>query len=97
MGNNNYQFRLQSLDVLDQYANKLKKESDDLLSYQNNFKTIHETLADSDEWNDIKHTEFFEGPINDVILEASKLRSKIEEAIGRLNQLKSTYANAGVS
>ena len=24
MGNNNYQFRLQSLEVLDQYSNKLK-------------------------------------------------------------------------
>lgn len=41
MGNNNYQFRLQSLDVLDQYVAKLKQEAEQILVYPMNFlKTI---------------------------------------------------------
>ncbi len=96
MGNNSYQFRLQSLEILDQYAAKLKQEADTLLGYPMTIKNLHESYSDSDQWNDIKHTEFFEGPVNEIILEASNLRTKIEEAISRLNLLKSTYANAGV-
>jgi len=96
MGNNNYQFRLQSLEILDQYAAKLKQESDQLQGYPMTLKNLHESYSDSDQWNDIKHTEFFEGPMNEIILEASTLRTKIDEAINRLNQLKGMYANAGV-
>ena len=96
MGLNNYQSRLQSLDVLDQYASYLKGESDFFEGYMMKLKVIHESFADNDQWNDVKHTEFFEGPVNDIILEASKMRVRIDEAIGRLYQLKASYANAGI-
>ncbi len=96
MGNNNYQFRLQSLEVLDQYSNKLKLESDHLLSYPLTLKKIHEEFAESDQWNDVKHTEFFEEQMNNIILEVSTLKSKIDEAMNRLNQLKGLYSNAGI-
>lgn len=96
MGNNNFQFRLQSLDVLDQYAGKLKQEADNLLGAPIKIKNLHESFADNDEWNDIRHTEFFEGPINEIILETSKLIVVIDEAIQQLNQLKNTYASVGI-
>jgi hypothetical protein len=97
MGNNNYQFRLQSLEVLDDYIAKLKQEEDFYIGYPMTLKQIHESYAESDKWNDIKHTEYLEETLNDVILESQILRQKIEEAISRLNQLKNIYANAGVN
>jgi hypothetical protein len=96
MGNNKYQSRLQSLEVLDQYISKLKIESETMLGYPMALKNLHESFADTDEWNDVKHTEFFEGPINDIILTASDLRVKIEAATEQLLRLKSMYSNAGV-
>lgn len=97
MGNNSYQFRLQSLEVLDEYINKLKQESDFCLGYPKKIKDIHLGFSESDRWNDVKHTEFFEQHVEEIGLKVIELQQRIEEAINRLNQLKGIYANAGVS
>ncbi len=97
MGNNNYQFRLQSLEVLDQYIAKLRQEVDFCLGYPKKIKDIHLGFSESDSWNDVKHTEFFEQHVEEIGLKVGELQMRIEEAINRLNQLKSIYANAGVS
>lgn len=97
MGNNNYQFRLQSLDILDEYTMKLQQEDQFLLGYPMKLKQIHEEFAGSDKWNDIKHTVFFEEELNEVILSSQIFREKIESAIQRLAQLKQIYSQAGIS
>lgn len=97
MGNNNFQFRLQSLEVLDEYINKLKQETDFCLGYPRKFQEIHESFSESDKWNDVKHSEFNENFVSEIALKVSDLRIKIEEAANRLGQLKGIYANAGVS
>jgi hypothetical protein len=97
MGNNNYQFRLQSLDILDEYALKLKQEEEFLLGYPMKMRQIHEEFTDSDKWNDIKHTMYFEEELNDIILSSQVFRGKIESAIQRLTQLKQIYSQAGIS
>jgi hypothetical protein len=97
MGNNNYQFRLQSLEVLDDYISKLRKEVDFCLGYPKMIKDIHLGFSESDRWNDVKHTEFFEQHIEEIGLKISELHMRMEEAINRLNQLKGIYANAGVN
>jgi len=95
MGDNSYQARLRSLEVLDRYAIYLKGESDFFSGYPMKLKIIHESFSDSDDWNDIRHTEFFEDQLEEIILEASKIRIKMDEAIERLYYLKEIYSNAG--
>lgn len=96
MGNNNYQFRLQSLDILEEYSMKLRQEEQFLLGYPMKLKQIHEEFADADKWNDIKHTMYFEEELNEVILSSERLRENLNKAMERLTQLKSIYAQAGI-
>lgn len=96
MGNNNYQFRLQSLDILDEYRMKLQQEENALLGYPMKLKQIHEEFADVDKWNDIKHTMYFEEELNEVILSSERLRENLNKAMEKLTQLKAIYSQAGV-
>jgi hypothetical protein len=96
MGNNNYQFRLESLDILDEYRMKLQQEENALLGYPMKLKQIHEEFADADKWNDIKHTMYFEEELNEVIQSSERLRENLNKAMERLTQLKAIYSQAGV-
>ena len=58
MGNNNYQFRLQRLEILDKYIMALTKEKEHFNTFQFGIVNLHEDYAGSDEWNDVKHTRF---------------------------------------
>lgn len=97
MGNNNYQFRLQSLDALDEYKMKLEQQLNFLLGLPRTIQGIHESFSDSDKWNDIKHTEFFEEEINEIILALSLASDKVNKASDKLMKLKNIYASAGIS
>lgn len=96
MGNNTYQFRLQSLDTLDEYRAKLQQEEQFLLGYPMKLKQLHEEFADADKWNDIKHTMYFEEELNEIILSSQVLRENLNKAMERLNQLKQIYSQAGI-
>ncbi len=96
MGNNNYQFRLQRLEILDKYIMALTKEKEHFNTFQFGIVNLHEDYAGSDEWNDVKHTRFKDEHVAAIQLACQSVNDKIQEACNALNQLKSTYANAGV-
>ena len=97
MGDNNYQFKLQSLDVLDEYKMKLEQQLDFLTSLPRSIQGIHEDFSNNDKWNDIKHTVFFEEELNEIILALSLASDKVSKASDKLMKLKNIYASAGIS
>jgi hypothetical protein len=96
MGNNNYQFRLQSLDVLDDYRSKLSKEQETINNLGFVLTNLHGSYADEDRWNDIKHSQFENMYIAEIRAVADSLREKIAEAVNQLDTYKGIYSNAGI-
>lgn len=96
MGNNNYQFRLQSLDVLEDYKLKLSKEQEYINNLGFVLANLHGSYADEDKWNDIKHTQFEDAYIKPIQAINNSLRERIAEAVMQLQALKHVYEAAGV-
>jgi hypothetical protein len=96
MGNNNYQFQLQSLEILDEYIRELTKEKEYFMTFQHRIVGIHSKYEADNTWNDRKHTLFKDTHIDTIQKACEDLRLKIGEAEDFLRQLKTMYANAGV-
>lgn len=96
MGNNNYQFRLQSLDVLEDYKLKLSKEQEYINNLGFVLANLHGAYSDEDKWNDIKHTQFEDTHIKPIQEMSNSLKGKIAEAVMQLQTLKQVYESAGV-
>lgn len=97
MGSPNYQIRLQALGVLDDYKQKLSTEQEKINNLGFALANLHESYADEDRWNDVKHSQYKDTHIEKVQGAVNVLRETIAEAINGLEALKHIYGNAGVS
>ncbi|TAH30101.1 MAG: hypothetical protein EAZ06_04310 [Cytophagales bacterium] len=98
MGNTNFQFRLQSLDVIKDFEQRLQKTNENLKKEIYDLKVYFEALAEGDMWNDRHHSEYAEEYLSEVEKSINQVVNLIEnESMKYLQNYKHKAEEVGFS
>ena len=78
MGMTNYQFRLQSLDVVRNFEQRLQQTNENLKKELYDLKIYFEALSEGDMWNDKYHTEYGEEYLSEIEKSINQVVNLIE-------------------